>query len=202
MMLRRGGGRGARGGPGRDLRCGRRGAARACALWRPRRGGVAFALAAADGDDSLRWRSPGAQRAQRDGGCWLRRAVGGRWRTARPSGEYRGVRRRLSSRASAAASRWWMTMPIIPRRFAPRWRPCGSAIRRRRSGAVFQPHTYSRTQALFDDYATSFGDADRCGLVTRRVSRASQGASHRGAADLVRGDGAPQCAPHGDAGRC
>jgi UDP-N-acetylmuramate--alanine ligase len=27
--------------------------------------------------------------------------------------------------------------------------------------AVFQPHTYSRTQALFDEFATSFQDADR-----------------------------------------
>ncbi|MFQ5854488.1 MAG: UDP-N-acetylmuramate--L-alanine ligase [Anaerolineae bacterium] len=31
----------------------------------------------------------------------------------------------------------------------------------RRIWAVFQPHTYSRTRALLDDFATSFADADR-----------------------------------------
>jgi UDP-N-acetylmuramate--alanine ligase len=31
--------------------------------------------------------------------------------------------------------------------------------------AVFQPHTYSRTRALLDDFATAFGDADHVLLV-------------------------------------
>jgi UDP-N-acetylmuramate--alanine ligase len=31
----------------------------------------------------------------------------------------------------------------------------------RRIWAVFQPHTFSRTQALLDDFARSFDDADR-----------------------------------------
>ena len=32
----------------------------------------------------------------------------------------------------------------------------------RRIVVYLQPHTYSRTRALLDDWATAFGDADRC----------------------------------------
>lgn len=54
----------------------------------------------------------------------------------------------------------------------------------RRVIALFQPHTYSRTQALFDAYAASFGEADV--VLVLDVYRARPKEQQTvGAADLV-----------------
>ena len=37
---------------------------------------------------------------------------------------------------------------------------------------LFQPHTYTRTMALFDDFAESFGDADK--IVLAEIYAASE----------------------------
>ena len=50
--------------------------------------------------------------------------------------------------------------------------------------AVFQPHTYSRTKALLDEYATSFGDADHV-IVTAIYPAREHDTLGVSAADLV-----------------
>ena len=49
---------------------------------------------------------------------------------------------------------------------------------------VFQPHTYSRTAALFDDFATAFGQADHV-LVTPIFAAREENVAGISAADLV-----------------
>ena len=53
-----------------------------------------------------------------------------------------------------------MTMGIIPPRFARRWPRLRARYGTRPLWAVFQPHTYSRLQALWGDFGGSLADAD------------------------------------------
>jgi UDP-N-acetylmuramate--alanine ligase len=55
----------------------------------------------------------------------------------------------------------------------------------RRLWAVFQPHTYSRTKALLDDFAVSFGDADRAVILDIYPSRETDSLGIS-SADLIR----------------
>jgi UDP-N-acetylmuramate--alanine ligase len=55
----------------------------------------------------------------------------------------------------------------------------------RRIWAVWQPHTYSRTEALFQDFTSCFGDADQVIVLDIYAARARERAS-LGAIDLVR----------------
>ena len=58
--------------------------------------------------------------------------------------------------AKPAGSRSTLTMRIIPPKSAPPWPLPASATRSAAIWAVWQPHTYSRTQALFDDFIHPF----------------------------------------------
>jgi UDP-N-acetylmuramate--alanine ligase len=58
-----------------------------------------------------------------------------------------------------------MTMLIIPPRSALHWRAQRLRYPDRRIWAVWQPHTYSRTQTLFYEFSRAFADADEV-LVT------------------------------------
>ena len=83
----------------------------------------------------------------------------------------RGGSRRTRSRSSAAsiaasrsaarsATSWWSTTTATtPRRSAPRCAPPARASSRRLVVA-FQPHRYSRTRDLFDEFLGAFDDAD------------------------------------------
>jgi UDP-N-acetylmuramate: L-alanyl-gamma-D-glutamyl-meso-diaminopimelate ligase len=52
--------------------------------------------------------------------------------------------------------------------------------------AVYQPHTYSRTRELLDEYAASFGDADQ-GFITKIESAREQGSAQTvSGADIVK----------------
>ena len=52
-----------------------------------------------------------------------------------------------------------MTMAIIPLKSRPRSGP-RERVGQRRIVVVFQPHRYTRTQTLFQDFLTAFYDAD------------------------------------------
>ena len=50
---------------------------------------------------------------------------------------FAGLRRRLQLLGEVARSRFWTTMPTIPPRSPPRWRPCGKCIPAAGCGAFF-----------------------------------------------------------------
>jgi len=54
----------------------------------------------------------------------------------------------------------------------------------RRIWAVWQPHTYSRTQMLFDEFVRSFSDADR--VIVTEVYRSREAAQDYSASEIVR----------------
>jgi UDP-N-acetylmuramate--alanine ligase len=54
----------------------------------------------------------------------------------------------------------------------------------RRIWAVWQPHTYSRTRLLFDDFVRSFSDADR--VIVTEIYRSREAAQDYSAAEIVR----------------
>jgi len=62
-------------------------------------------------------------------------------------------------RRSTPVSSSLMTTRTIRPKSRPRWQRPGTAIRIDASG-LLQPHTYSRTQMLFDGFVRSFSDAD------------------------------------------
>ncbi|MBN2387218.1 MAG: UDP-N-acetylmuramate--L-alanine ligase [Anaerolineales bacterium] len=58
----------------------------------------------------------------------------------------------------------------------------------RRLWVVWQPHTYSRTQTLFDEFVTAFGDADQVIVTEIYAAReAKQDFSSRSAAEAIQG---------------
>ena len=76
------------------------------------------------------------------------------------------------------------------------------ALKRKRTVAVFQPHRYSRTESLLEEFGSSFGDADklfitdvysageaeRKGVSGRKVSETVTASGHRDAAFVERAD--------------
>ena len=105
----------------------------------------------------------------------------GRRRAGQPRGRERhGDSRRLERFRRARAptgtggrgppsSRFSTTMRTIPRRWRPRWRPCGRCIPAAGCGACFEPHQASRTRHLLDEFAHSLQNADKI-IVTRNLS--------------------------------
>ena len=124
------------------------------------------------------------QRAER-----ARRARGGR-RARHPVRASRRTRSRSSAastaasrcRARSATSSWSTTTATIPRRSAPRSRAAREGFTRRLVVA-FQPHRYTRTRDLFDEFLGAFDDADVLLLTDdlRRRRGAHRGRVGRGA---------------------
>ena len=70
---------------------------------------------------------------------------------------FRGVDRRFQLRGNAGGVSVMLTTIHLPRS-APRWRR--PAVRFRQDPHDIQPHRYTRTRDLMDEFATAFPDAD------------------------------------------
>lgn len=126
------------------------------------RAGARFRLSATDGSDGrVELGVPGLHNVRNAAGVVaLLRALGADFARALDAvGEFRGVGRRFESRGAAAGVDFVDGYDHLPTEVA-------AAIATARSGgwsrivAVFQPHRYSRTEALWRDFAGAFSGAD------------------------------------------
>ena len=81
--------------------------------------------------------------------------VAGRWLK-----EFRGVRRRFELKGEAADVLVFDDYAHHPTEIQATLKAAREHYPNREVWAVFQPHTYTRTRALMEDFASSFGDAD------------------------------------------
>ncbi len=107
-----------------------------------------------------------------------------------------------SSRASAPARSSTTTTPITPRRSAPR-SPRSASFVPGRLIAVFQPHLYSRTKALADEFGQALAAADEIGRARRLRGARGAGGPARGSQRPARrsGCGRPRQWPPRDVAR-
>jgi UDP-N-acetylmuramate--alanine ligase len=86
-------------------------------------------------------------------------------------GNYRGIGRRFETKGEAAGVLVIDDYAHHPSEVRVTLRAARERYHDRRIWAVFQPHTFSRTKALLDDFAESFGDADRVVILDIYPSR-------------------------------
>jgi UDP-N-acetylmuramate--alanine ligase len=97
---------------------------------------------------------------------------------------FSGVGRRFELKGSAAGVVVVDDYAHHPREIAVNLLAAKERYPGRRVWAVFQPHTYSRLKALLDDFAASFGDADRIMILDVYAARETDDLGIS-AADLV-----------------
>ena len=140
----------------------------------PRGRALVHACTRAGGSSRLQVPSRRPQRRERARGGGrrdrARRARRDRRARSRPSRH-----RRFEARARSAAS-WWSTTTATTRRRSGRpWPPPGRASRRRLV-VVFQPHRYTRTRDLYEEFLAAFDDADL--LVLTEIYAAGEAPIH------------------------
>jgi UDP-N-acetylmuramate--alanine ligase len=73
---------------------------------------------------------------------------------------FEGIQRRLELKGRAQGIRVYDDYGHHPTEIRATLRAMKDSMRKGRLAVVFQPHRYSRTKALMDEFAASFGDAD------------------------------------------
>ncbi|MGQ9681109.1 MAG: UDP-N-acetylmuramate--L-alanine ligase [Anaerolineae bacterium] len=104
--------------------------------------------------------------------------------------EYRGVARRFELKGEVAGITVIDDYAHHPTKIRATLAAARSRYGDRTLWAVFQPHTFSRTRALLDDYRQSFTDADHV-LITPIYAARERDDGSVSSADLVRGSSHP-----------
>ena len=74
--------------------------------------------------------------------------------------QFNGVDRRFQLKGARTAFASSTTTAIILQKFKRDAGRRAGSVALSKVHVIFQPHRYTRTQLLFDDFATAFGDAD------------------------------------------
>ncbi len=82
-------------------------------------------------------------------------------KSGRPLSNWRGYRDGSRSKEPTGGPQFWTTTAITLRKSGPRSNAVRGCWPDRRLIVIFQPHRYSRTQALFEEFTTSFYQADQ-----------------------------------------
>lgn len=119
---------------------------------------------------------------------------------ARALGAFQGVQRRFEVKGEAAGIVVVDDYAHHPTKIRATLAAARQRYPGRRLWAVFQPHTYSRTEALFEEFTVCFGDADRVIIMDTYAARASEretvcaealaGSVHHGSVEHVSGQDA------------